>query len=210
MGNPELYSSCYIGTKKLVEDFNEEVISQLDRLSSSVSNVEDLNSRIDFLKGIRQAHGTTALMLSGGGSLGLYHIGVLKCLFENNLLPKIISGSSSGSIVASILCTRLEEEFPFILDPKNMNLNFFGAPLPNESTFSILFKRLQNFLEKGVAFDTVHLRESMQQNLGDLTFLEAYNRTRRILNIAVSSKTMYEMPRLLNYLTAPNVVNLMS
>jgi len=46
----------------------------------------------------------------------------------------------------------------------------------------------------------------MRRNIPDMTFQEAYNRTRRILNIPVSSSTVYEMPRLLNYLTAPNVL----
>jgi predicted RNA-binding protein associated with RNAse of E/G family len=43
--------------------------------------------------------------------------------------------------------------------------------------------------------------------VADLIWQEAFNRTRRILNITVSSSTMYEMPRLLNYITAPTVVS---
>jgi TAG lipase / steryl ester hydrolase / phospholipase A2 / LPA acyltransferase len=46
----------------------------------------------------------------------------------------------------------------------------------------------------------------MQELLGDITFQEAYNRTRRILNICVSSASVYELPRLLNYVTSPNVM----
>ena len=46
----------------------------------------------------------------------------------------------------------------------------------------------------------------MQHNLGNITFLEAYRKTGKVLNITVSSPTMYEMPTLLNYLTAPNVL----
>lgn len=46
----------------------------------------------------------------------------------------------------------------------------------------------------------------MRDLTGDLTFQEAYNRTRRILNICVSSASIYELPRLLNYITAPNVL----
>ena len=42
--------------------------------------------------------------------------------------------------------------------------------------------------------------------MGDITFGEAFNKTRRILNITVSSASIYEMPRLLNYITAPNVI----
>jgi TAG lipase/steryl ester hydrolase/phospholipase A2/LPA acyltransferase len=46
----------------------------------------------------------------------------------------------------------------------------------------------------------------MKENLQDRTFLDAYNLTGRVLNITVSSSGKFEMPRLLNYLTAPNVV----
>ena len=50
------------------------------------------------------------------------------------------------------------------------------------------------------------LQECVRANVGDLTFEEAYDRTKRILNISVSSSRTLEVPQLLNYLTAPNVV----
>jgi predicted acylesterase/phospholipase RssA len=34
---------------------------------------------------------------------GLYHMGVVKALLENNLLPRVISGSSAGALFAAIL-----------------------------------------------------------------------------------------------------------
>ena len=42
--------------------------------------------------------------------------------------------------------------------------------------------------------------------MGDITFLEAYQKTGRILNVSVTGIDANTMPRLLNYLTAPNVV----
>ena len=58
-----------------------------------------------------------------------------------------------------------------------------------------------------VVYDVDVFIAAMRENLGgDITFHEAFNKTRRILNITVSSSTNFEMPRLLNYLTAPNVV----
>ena len=42
------------------------------------------------------------LALSGGGVRGAVHIGVLKALEENKLVPDILSGTSSGSIVAAL------------------------------------------------------------------------------------------------------------
>jgi predicted acylesterase/phospholipase RssA len=112
--------------------------------------------------------------------------------------------------MAAMICTRLDEEFGYITDPVNVNLDVFGNGSRSDSHLSIAFKRLRRFLSHKALFDTETLRNSVRQNLGDVTFLEAYNRTRRILNITVSSNTMYEMPRLLNYLTSPNVVGCVS
>jgi predicted acylesterase/phospholipase RssA len=58
----------------------------------------------------------------------------------------------------------------------------------------------------GALFDAQVLKAALKDNIGDVTFQEAYNRTRRILNITVSTSANFEMPRLLNYLTAPNVL----
>ena len=44
-------------------------------------------------------------MLSGGGNMGAYSLGVIKALWEGGVLPMIISGSSAGSVIASFICT---------------------------------------------------------------------------------------------------------
>ncbi|RYH18195.1 hypothetical protein EON65_27530 [archaeon] len=41
--------------------------------------------------------------LSGGAYLGYYHLGVVKALFEEGLLPRVISGASAGSIMTAIV-----------------------------------------------------------------------------------------------------------
>jgi hypothetical protein len=41
--------------------------------------------------------------------------------------------------------------------------------------------------------------------MGEYTFLEAYERSGRILNVSVCPADTNEPPRLLNYLTAPQV-----
>jgi len=43
--------------------------------------------------------------------MALYHAGVIKALYDNNLLPKIICGTSAGSVIAAVICTRHGEEF---------------------------------------------------------------------------------------------------
>jgi TAG lipase/steryl ester hydrolase/phospholipase A2/LPA acyltransferase len=41
--------------------------------------------------------------LSGGGYLGYYHMGVVKALWTQVMLPRVISGSSAGSIMTAII-----------------------------------------------------------------------------------------------------------
>ena len=42
------------------------------------------------------------LILSGGGSKGLAHAGVIKFLEEQNIIPDRIAGTSAGSIVGAL------------------------------------------------------------------------------------------------------------
>ena len=49
------------------------------------------------------------------------------------------------------------------------------------------------------------LEEALRENVGDITFREAYLRSGKVINITVCSAGG-ERPRLLNYLTAPNVL----
>ncbi|KAI8067428.1 acyl transferase/acyl hydrolase/lysophospholipase [Thamnidium elegans] len=207
MGNPKLYSYSRVGTKKLTSDYIEEVVKQLNWICDEPSDPEndpdlDLKAKHDFFMNIRQSFGRTALLLSGGGTLGLNHIGVIKCLYENQLLPRIISGASSGSIMASLVCTRTIDELPSMFDPSLVRLDVFERTGERDSPFT----RLHRLMMSGQLFDVDILKEAMRANIGDMTFQEAFNRTRFILNITVSSSTLYDMPRLLNYLTAPDVL----
>jgi len=50
------------------------------------------------------------------------------------------------------------------------------------------------------------LIDCVRDNVGELTFEEAFRKTKRVLNISVSSTRKLEVPQLLNHLTAPNVL----
>lgn len=43
---------------------------------------------------------------------GLYHIGVVKALFEQDLLPRIISGTAVGALIAALICIHTDDELP--------------------------------------------------------------------------------------------------
>lgn len=47
-----------------------------------------------LMEDTRQSFGGTALLLQGGATFGLYHLGVVKALNEAKLLPRVICGSS--------------------------------------------------------------------------------------------------------------------
>ena len=207
MGNLKLYQYSHIGTKDLVERYIQTALSTLNALVEASGNplVHGISMKdiYDNLLAARQSFGRSALLLSGGGTFGMNHIGVVKSLWEVKLLPRIISGASAGSIVAAVTCTTTDEEVPELLENFCYgDLAVFNSPDEEDSWL----KKVARVLTVGSMFDIAHLKRVMQGLLGNLTFLEAYNRTRRILNICVSSSSVYELPKLLNYITSPNIV----
>ncbi len=207
MGNIRLYKHSHIGTQNLIERYINSTLAMMNTmlsLSSRASyNAMDAKYMLEQVLSARQAFGRSALLLSGGATFGMNHIGVIKALWEARLLPRIVSGASAGSIVCAVLCTHTDEEIPEVIaEFPHGNLTAFSL---NEEDGSLL-KRLAHFLKQGALIDISHLVRIMKELVGDMTFQEAYNRTRRILNICVSSADVYELPRLLNYVTAPNVL----
>lgn len=207
MGNLKLYKHTHIGTKDLIERYITSALETLDTLLdvSAKAKCDGLESKyiLEQVLSARQAFGRSALLLSGGATFGMNHTGVLKALWEARLLPRIISGASAGSIVCAVLCTRTDEEIPELFATFcDGDLAVFEEAGNEDS----MLRRVARFLKHGALFDISHLIRVMRDILGEITFQEAYNRTRKILNICVSSASLYELPRLLNYITAPNVL----
>ncbi|KAH8598320.1 acyl transferase/acyl hydrolase/lysophospholipase [Bisporella sp. PMI_857] len=207
MDNIQLYKHTHIGTKDLIERYIDSTVDTIRALvQTSKHAMPDGMGPKDIMEQVvyaRQAFGRSALLLSGGATFGMNHVGVLKALFEAKLLPRIISGASAGSIVCAVLCTRTDEEIPAVLEEFPYGDLAVFEESDNEES---VLERVRRLLTQGVWIDIKHLKRVMRDLLGDITFQEAYNRTRRILNICVSSASVYELPRLLNYVTAPNVM----
>jgi TAG lipase/steryl ester hydrolase/phospholipase A2/LPA acyltransferase len=205
MGSVDLYRHSHIGTKRLIERYVDSTIATINAVVTQGALDQSIDPR-ELLEGMlfsRQSFGRSALLLSGGGTFGMSHIGVAKALFEAKLLPRIISGASAGSIVSAVLCTRTDEEVPELLRsfPHGDLAVFEDAETPDG-----MLDHMRRLLTEGSWSDIKHLSRVMRTMTADLTFQEAYNRSRRILNICVSPESVYELPRLLNYVTAPNVM----
>jgi TAG lipase/lysophosphatidylethanolamine acyltransferase len=180
----------------------DEVVSQLEHVAEAGHTTLSRQAKIDFFMETRQSFGSSALLLHGGASFGMYHLGVVKTLFENGLLPRIISGASVGALVAAMVCVKTDEELPSIFEEGGIDLSAFQR-VGVRGSLSRKFTRL---MTEGYLIDIKVLQNCIQTNVGNLTFDEAFKRTKRVLNITVPSSRKSEGPQLLNYITSPNVL----
>jgi NTE family protein len=193
MGKLALYQKAKFGTKQLITDYIDEIVVSLLHLSESPSSIISFADKVDFFRRASHCFGRSALMLSGGATQGIFHVGVAKALFEQNLLPNIISGSSAGSFLAAVLGTHTDKELEEQLSQETLRLEtmkFLG--------WSKLFK--------GVPFmDGEHLESAMSEFVPDLTFEEAFTKTGRSINLSISPAQYQHESRLLNAISSPNV-----
>lgn len=198
MCNPELHSGR-LQVPRLIKEYIDEVTAHLKMVCDSEAEDLSLEEKLAFMHETRHAFGRTALLLSGGASLGAFHVGVVRTLVEHKLLPRIISGSSVGSAMCSILATRSWPELQSFFEDSWHSIRFFDQI---GGIFTV-FKRIMN---QGAVHDIRQLQIILRNLTNNLTFQEAYDMTGRILGITVCSPRRHEPPRCLNYLTSPHVV----
>ena len=162
--NPELYSVTSIGTKKLIEDFIDNMCQSIQYIADSEHDTEmeflnniSIEEKIVYLQELRHVLGRTALCLSGGGSFGLYHAGVVLAMLRNGLLPKILTGASAGAIVAAIVCSKSDEELDKITDSGMLNMKIYKAK-EARNLFTVLSVRFRRFWRTGYFLDASVLR----------------------------------------------------
>ncbi|KAI8605857.1 hypothetical protein EDD21DRAFT_362537 [Dissophora ornata] len=200
--DPRLFCHSYLGTKYLIESYMDEVVSQLEHVAEASHATLSRQAKIDFFMETRQSFGSSALLLHGGASFGMYHLGVVKTLFEHGLLPRIISGASVGAVVAALVCVKTDEEVPGVFEEGGIDLRAFQRVGMRGN----LSRKVTRLMTEGYLLDIKVLKDCIQTNVGDVTFDEAFKRTKRVLNITVPSSRKSEGPQLLNYITSPNVL----
>ncbi|KAI8966740.1 patatin-like phospholipase domain-containing protein [Daldinia sp. FL1419] len=195
--NPRLYSQTYYGTKNLVQNFVDEV-EKSTRFLVHTKQLSFDEKRAIF-KRMHANFGRTALCLSGGASFAYYHFGVVKALLDADLLPDVITGTSGGALVASLVATRTNEELKQLLVPA-LSYKIKACSEPISTWFPRWWKT-------GARFDSVDwAHQSSWWSRGSTTFREAYQRTGRILNVSCIPADPHSPTILCNYLTSPDCV----
>lgn len=194
MGNPKLYSKARSGTKLLITEYIDEICDALEYLSPRRFKGISWADRIEFFQIASHCYGRSALMLSGGGTLGYFHFGVLKALIEQKLCPVVISGASAGSFVAAIVGSRSDKEFLTLFEDNTL------ARLLTENKDNI---KIGFGMSKKI--DMRAIKREMAKLIPDLTFKEAYEKSGRSINISISPAEPRQNSRLLNHIASPNV-----
>lgn len=196
LNNPKLYTYALSGTKLLIEEYFAEVERSIDYFCESEVNGFSKTKKLKMLQESNRIHGETVLILSGGAALGIYHLGVTRALHQENLLPRIISGASMGALVAGSICSKTDAELDHFFENLEEKVHRVAIRLASKA----------DILDNRALMDPEQLKEHIHANVPELTFKEAYEKTGRVLNISVSASRKRQKPRVLNYITSPNVL----
>lgn len=193
MGNPALYNRSRFGTKDLINEYISEQCEAIRQVADAPESEVGFVEKLEFFRRASHCFGRSALMLSGAGALGPFHLGVVKALVEQGLLPDVISGASAGSMIAAFVGTHNDQELSVLFDPKNL-VEAFDA-----------FSESSRQASTGSRMKIEQVREVVAGLIPDMTFDEAFEETGRKINISVSPRELHQRSRLLNAITSPNV-----
>lgn len=195
MGSSALYQKAKFGTKHLISNYVNEVSSALKHLARPrVKGINEIEKE-DFFHRANLCFGSTALLMSGSGTYLFFHIGVIKALWEQDLIPQVISGSSGGAMIAAIIGSRKHKEIGEMTLKEN---------LTTESELEIVLGKVSLLTNKGGT--TEDLTEVVERLIPDLTFEEAYKLSGLKINISIAPAEQHQKSRLLNAITSPNVM----
>jgi TAG lipase/lysophosphatidylethanolamine acyltransferase len=211
----KLYRRSKIRTKRLIHEYVQDMIGCISYVVNWKGTPRNQWSQkhvvLNEVK--NRVLGRTSLVLTGGAMLSMIHIGVVKTLLQHDLLPEVISGISTGSLVAAMVGVSTDEELDALVELRGINLNAFAEKDKKTENVSWLDRAWATFQRRGRRygttghiFDVEVIQKFARDNLGDMTFEEAYEKTGRILNITIAISDVYGMPQLLNYITGPYVL----
>ena len=195
MGRSSLYQRAKFGTKQLIEDYVDEVSSALEHLARPRVKGVTTAEKVDFFHRAHLCFGQSALMFSGSGTFLFFHVGVFKALWEQNLIPDVISGSSGGAMIAAVAGSRSPEKLGEIFEPEFLEF---------EDDIKSIVRNLAPGKRRNLRKqDLIRIIERI---IPDVTFEEAYQISGLKINISITPAEAHQKSRLLNAVTSPNVM----
>lgn len=192
---PQVWDGALAGGKRIVAAWLDEVERTMRWLTRHDSPRLTWDRKLDALERASLDWGHSALLLSGGAGLGFIHLGVLRALLDEGLLPEVINGSSMGASVAAVACTRTDAE-----------LRALFADTSSLERHGLVWQPVRQASADRALFEPAHWAEAMRRNVGDMTFREAKLHSGRTLSIVVAPLTARQRVRVLNHITAPDVL----
>lgn len=195
MGSSSLYQRAKFGTKQLVVDYVDEVSSALEHIAKPSVKGISTAEKVDFFHRAHLCFGQSALMFSGSGTFLFFHVGVFKALWEQNLIPDVISGSSGGALIAAVAGSRAPEDLGEIFQPEFLEF---------EDDIKSIVRNLAPGKKRNLRKqDLIRIIERI---IPDVTFEEAYQISGLNINISITPSETHQKSRLLNAITSPNVM----
>jgi NTE family protein len=195
IASDHLWREARFGTKQLIHDYVDAIADALRHLASPTVTSIPFEEKRDFFRRAHHCYGCSALLMSGSGAFLFFHAGVVKALWQEGLLPSIISGSSGGSVIGSMLCTHRDEDMGPLFEPERLVREY-----ENEQG-----QTLMNPFGQSKRMSQPQIRDRIEEILPNLTFQEAFELTGRHLNVSIAPAEKHQNGRLLNAITSPNV-----
>ncbi len=195
MGASPMYKRAKFGTKQLTVDYIEEVASALQYLAQPhLSSISDAEKR-DFFHRAQLCFGQSALMFSGSGTFLFFHVGVFKALWEQGLVPDVISGASGGALITAVAGSRPSEDLGEIFEPEFLEF---------EDDIKAIVRNLSPGKRRKLRKQ--ELMRIIDRLIPDITFAEAYEISGLKINISITPSEAHQKSRLLNAIASPNVM----
>jgi TAG lipase / steryl ester hydrolase / phospholipase A2 / LPA acyltransferase len=195
MANDRLYHVAKFGSKQLIHDYVDAIVEAIEHIASADVTDISFDEKRDFLRRAHHCYGCSALLMSGSGAFLFFHAGVVKAMWSEGVLPSIISGSSGGSIIGALVCTRTDDELEPYFDPE-----FLAREDENEEGGTAF-----NLFGTSKRMGQLQVKARLEEIIPDITFQEAYEITGRHLNVSVAPAEKHQNGRLLNAIASPNV-----
>jgi len=79
----------------------------------------------------------TGLVLSGGGTRGFAHLGVLQALNESGIYPDVLSGASAGALAGLLYCDGISPKEALGIMKGSSRLNYMKPTMPRDGLLQL-------------------------------------------------------------------------